>query len=91
MTGPDSDRPDWLPRAWKVRAVMLSVVLGLLTLVLWSRLAETGGAWARALPLIFVVGLGVVLWADWVWLTRNHHRVNEWGLSKGKDARKKKK
>lgn len=81
--------PDWLPRAWRIRAVLLTMVLGLLTLVFYARNRETGGALVQAMPLIFVILLGLALWGDWVWLKRNHHRVNEWGLSKGKDARKK--
>lgn len=81
--------PDWLTRAWRVRAVLLTVVLGLLALVFYARFRETGGALVQAAPILFVAVLGLALWGDWIWLKRNHHRVNEWGLSKGKDARKK--
>jgi hypothetical protein len=81
--------PPWLPRAWRIRALLLSVILGLVALAAYGRLRDGGGALVQSMPVIFVVVTCAALWADWVWLKRNHHRVNEWGLSKGKDARKK--
>lgn len=81
--------PIWLKRAWTVRAVLLSCVIGLLALMAAARwgLAEQPLGLALG-ALCFAVLLAVALYADWLWLQRNHHRVNSWGLSKGKDARK---
>lgn len=79
-----TERPAWLLQAWAIRAVLLSFILGLLGLGLAAR---TGGGFGTAVLCILVIG--AALWADWLWLGRNHHRVNAWGLSKGKDARKK--
>ena len=85
-----NEPPVWLARAWRVRAVLLVLVLGLVALALYGRSSGAeGGVWTRALPVLAVLVIGLALWADWLWLKRNHHRVNEWGLTKGKDARKK--
>ncbi len=81
--------PLWLPRAWRVRAVLLTLALGLLALALYARWS---GMAHPAAPLVLPGAAAVIvaaLWLDWRWLLRNHHRVNEWGLSRGKDARKK--
>lgn len=83
-----SDLPPWLAKAWRIRAALLTAVLGLLALAFYGRLSDTGGVFARAVPVLAIAVVGLALWADWIWLKRNHHRVNEWGLSKGKDARK---
>ena len=83
------NRPVWLARAWRLRALMLALALGLIALALHLRWTGV----EHPLAPVVVPGAAVViagaLWLDWRWLLRNHHRVNEWGLSKGKDARKK--
>lgn len=81
------DLPPWLGRAWRIRAVILAVIVVVFSLLLRHRLQET--SWAPMMPLFGMIAGGLALWADWGWLKRNHHRVNEWGLSKGKHYRKK--
>ena len=80
------NQPEWLSKAWRIRAVMLTIVIGLLGLSLTPAALERG-IWAMP---IFIIGLiAFAIWADWGWLKRNHHRVNQWGFSKGKNARRK--
>lgn len=89
MTAGGTDTPPWLPQAWRVRAILLTIVLGLLAMAFYGQVRESGGTFARVFPGLAVIGIALALAGDWVWLKRNHHRVNEWGMSKGKDARKK--
>ncbi len=77
------DLPDWLPRARVVRGVMLVVALGLAALVAQAR--WPGGA---VVP-VAVAAIAGAIWLDGEWLKRNHHRVNTWGISRGKAARTK--
>lgn len=85
-----TDLPPWLGKARVIRGTLLTVLLAAIAVVIHARLTVTGGGPLRAmLPLVFLVALGLALWADWTWLKRNHHRVNEWGLNKGRDFRKK--
>ena len=79
---PAAGRPVWLRRAWAIRAVPLVVILTVLVLGATAK----AGPWLALLLAPPVIALA--LWLDWIWLGRNHHRVNEWGLSKGKNARK---
>ncbi|WP_225026087.1 hypothetical protein [Xinfangfangia pollutisoli] len=85
-----SDLPPWIGKAWRIRATLMTALLGVIAIAFHSRLVFTGGSpLVPLVPLIFLIVTPLALWADWVWLRRNHHRVNEWGLNRGKDYRKK--
>jgi hypothetical protein len=85
-----TDLPPWIGKARAVRAVLLAALLAVIALLIHARLTLTGGGPLRAmLPLLFLIVLGLALWVDWLWLKRNHHRVNPWGLNRGKEYRKK--
>lgn len=91
LWGSDMDElPPWLGKAWRIRATLLTALLAVIAIAFHARLVTTGGGpLVPLVPLFFLVVAGLGIWADWIWLKRNHHRVNEWGLSKGKDYRKK--
>ncbi|MEZ5797396.1 MAG: hypothetical protein R3D63_07975 [Paracoccaceae bacterium] len=85
-----SDLPVWLGKARRIRGAVLVVLLAVIFLAFHARLGMAGESALRpALPLVFLAVTALALWADGVWLRRNHHRVNEWGLNRGKEFRKK--
>lgn len=85
-----SEQPLWLAKAWRIRGVLLTAVLAVIFLAIHARLtASGGGPLVPLLPLLFLIAVGVALGADWLWLKRNHHRISEWGLNRGREFRKK--
>lgn len=82
----DEKNPQWLGRAWRLRAVVITAILALLAMAYLGQPSAPEGPIG---PLVAALVIVLALWGDWVWLRRNHHRLNDWGLSKGRDFRKK--
>ena len=82
-----TQRPAWLARAWKIRAVVLALLFGLIAAAVYGQMQASGAAGKAMVPLIWLLAVAAAAGLDWLWLQRNHHRINSWGLSKGRSAR----